>query len=171
MAERSIGIHSKPIGGQADKELLFLGFSAADQSYGLGIFTVKQILKIPRIYSIPKVPGFVKGVIDLRGAIIPILDFRERLGLGHVEPTKGRVVVAVLNGSLLGLMVDDVSEVFRATVEQIKATPDVLKEPQMGFIQGMVHTGETMYLILNPTRLLTAKELSTLENHNWSTGR
>lgn len=155
----------------AEKEdLLFLGFGVHDQFYGLGIFAVKEILKIPEIFPVPKAPAFIKGIMDLRGTIIPILDFKERLGFGSVDLAKGRVIVAVLNGKHLGLLVDSAEEVFHARVSEIKASPEMFSRNQNGFIQGMVHLKERMYLILNPGRLLTSSEKNTLESRTWTRG-
>ena len=151
-----------------EEDLLFLGFGVHDQFYGLGIFAVKEILKIPEIFSVPKAPAFIKGVMDLRGVIIPVLDFKERLGFGPVDLSKGRVVVAILNKKLLGLLVDKAEEVFHAKTKEIKAAPEMFNDSKNGFIEGMVHLKEKMYLILNPGRLLTSREQTTLENRTWT---
>lgn len=168
MAEFLDSLGEKKRRTKEEEDLLFLGFGVHDQFYGLGIFAVKEILKIPEIFPVPKAPDFIKGIMDLRGEIIPILDFRERLGFGPVDLAKGRVVVAVLNGKLLGLLVDSAEEVFHARVSEIKAAPEIFSKNQNGFIEGMVHLKGKMYLVLSPGRLLTSREKSTLENSTWT---
>lgn len=162
-------IQAKKSAASEAVELLFLGFAAGEQAYALGIFAVGEILKIPKIYSLPKVPAFLKGVIDLRGAIVPVLDFRERLGQGAVDLKTGRVVVALLGGKTAGLLVDSVEEVFRATPSDIKQTPDVYKKPGLEFIQGMTRVGDHLYLLIDPSILLTPEEVASLSRQGgWS---
>lgn len=153
---------------QAEEERLFLGFVVGDEAYAVEVGLIKEILRIPHIYSLPKVPSFVKGVIDLRGAILPLMDLKERLGLGPVSLKKGRVVVMTPGNKPIGLLVDTVVEVFRTDLRDIKAPPDMFKQPHLQFIRGMVKIGEQLYLIMNPKLLLTPQELSSLENHTWA---
>ena len=153
---------------QVEEERLFLGFTVGDQAYATEVFLIKEILKIPRIYSLPKVPAFVKGVIDLRGSILPLIDLKERLGLGSVNLKKGRVIVMIPGNRPIGLLVDAVIEVFRTVPKEIKPPPEMFHQPHLQFIRGMVRVGEQLYLILNPKELLTPQEFSTLENHNWT---
>lgn len=153
---------------QIEEERLFLGFSVGDQAYSTEVSLIKEILKIPRIFSLPKVPAFVKGVIDLRGSILPLIDLKERLGLGSVSLKKGRVIVMIPGNRPIGLLVDTVVEVFRTVPKEIKPPPEMFNQPHLKFIRGMVRVGEQLYLILNPKELLTPQEFSTLENHNWT---
>ena len=154
---------------QADEERLFLGeFIVGDEAYAVEVSLIKEILKIPRIYSLPKVPSFVKGLIDLRGVILPLMDLKERLELGPVDLKKGRVVVMIPGNKPIGLLVDTVVEVFRTDLKGIRPPPDMFRQEHLQFIKGMVRVGEQLYLIMNPKDLLTPQELSTLENQQWS---
>ena len=150
-------------------ERLFLGFTAGGQSYALDVASVREILRIPKITSLPKVPDFVKGVIDLRGAILPVLDLRERLGLGTVDLKKGRVVVMVPGGSQpLGLLVDAATEVLKALPEDILPPPEAVRQPQLAFIESVLRTPGQLYLLLKPQTILTAKDFESLEARPWS---
>ena len=154
---------------QEDTERLFLGFTVGGQSYALEVSGVREILGISKITSLPKVPAFVKGVIDLRGAILPVLDLRERLGLGTVDLKKGRVVVMVPGGSQpLGLLVDAATEVFKAGPNDILPPPDAIRRPQLSFIESIVRTPGQLYFLLRPKSILTAKEFQSLEARPWS---
>lgn len=148
---------------------LFLGFAAGDQSYAIEVAFVREILRIPKIHSLPKVPAFVKGVIDLRGAILPVLDLRERLGLGVVDQKRGRVIVMMPGGSqTLGLLVDSATEVFAAAPHDILPPPEALRQPHLAFIESVLRTPSKLYLLLKPETLLTPKEFQALESGAWS---
>lgn len=152
-----------------DPDRLFLGFEAGGQAYALEVDSVREILRIPKITALPKVPSFVKGVIDLRGAILPVLDLRERLGLGTVDPKKGRAVVMVPGGSQpLGLLVDSATEVFKAAPEDVLPAPEALRQPQLAFIESVLRTPGRLYLLLKPKTILTAQEFQALEARTWS---
>lgn len=150
-----------------EEELLYLGFTAADQAYALPISFVREILRIPKIFSYPKVPNFVKGVVDLRGTILPVLDLRERLGTGTVDRAKGRILVLVPQTQPVGLLVDRAVEVFPCAVELLKPTPELLQHAPVPFLSGTVRHGESLYFVMDPRLLLAAKEFETLENHRW----
>ena len=91
------------------------------------------------------------------------MDLKERLDLGPVDPKKGRVVVLNAGGHPLGFLVDRVLEVFSTATSALKAAPEVFRQPHMAFIQGMVRSGESLYLLLDPESVLTPKELNTLQ--------
>ena len=150
-----------------EEEVLFLGFAVGDQAYAVRIPSVREILKVPRLYSMPKVPAFVKGVMDLRGQILPVVDLKERLDLGSVDLKKGRVVVLNAGKTALGFLVDQVREVFSVAPSALKSAPEVFHQPQMAFIEGMVRSGEALYLLLEPASVLTPREMKTLEAQAW----
>ncbi len=152
---------------QKEEEILFLGFTVGDQSYATKIPFVKEILKVPRLYSMPQVPGFVKGVMDLRGAIIPVTDLKERLGLGSVETKTGRVVVVMVEKKPMGILVDSVLEVFSIPQAEVKSAPEVFQAPHMVYLEGMVRKDDRLYLLLNPRNILSPKEMQTLEKSDW----
>ena len=164
-AESLFALKKQP--SAAADETLYLGFTAADQAYALPIAVVREILRIPRIHTFPKVPPFVKGVVDLRGAILPVVDLRERLGLGTVDRAKGRILVLVPQTQPMGLLVDRAVEVFPCDGEVMKPTPDLLQQAPVPFLAGLVPRGEVLYYVLDPGLLLTPKEFETLETHPW----
>jgi purine-binding chemotaxis protein CheW len=147
---------------------LYLGMTVESQSYALAVESVREILKIPRIYSLPKVPAFLKGVIDLRGAILPVVDLRERLGYGPVDPKRGRVVVAVIGNTPVGFLVDAVVEVFSAVPGDLQPPPPMIRQQDLRFIEAMVRQEERLYLILHPPALFSPEEFASLERRTWS---
>jgi purine-binding chemotaxis protein CheW len=148
-----------------EEDLLFLGFMAADQAYALHINFVKEIFRIPRIFSLPQTPAFLKGVIELRGHILPILDLKERFNLGTVHHKKGRIIVVTVSNQMIGLLVDKVTEVFPTSPKEIRPTPQVIHKSILPFIEGIVLVKEQLYYILNPKNLLSPKEYRMLESH------
>lgn len=148
-----------------EKKLLFLGFMAADQAYSLHINYVKEILRIPKIFTLPQTPVFLKGVIEIRGNILPILDLKERFNLGSVHLKKGRVVVITVSNQMLGILVDRVTEVFATSPKDIRPTPQVIHKEILPFIEGIVMVKENLYYVLNPKNLLSPKEYRMLESH------
>ncbi len=148
-----------------EEEILFLGFMASDQAYALHINYVREILKIPKIFTLPQTPSFLKGVVELRGNILPVLDLKERLSLGSVHHKKGRIIVVTISGQSLGILVDRVTEVFPANKGEIKPTPSVIQKSILPFIEGIVMVKEQLYYILSPMNLLTQREYEMLETH------
>jgi len=148
-----------------DAEELYLGFVVAGQDYALPISCVREILRVPKVHAFPKVPAFVKGVIDLRGAILPVLDLKERLGLGAVDRAKGRVIVLVPNHQPMGLLVDRAVEVFPCPGGLLKPTPDLLRKAPVPFLAGIISREQTLYYVLDPKLLLTPREFEVLETH------
>ncbi|MFB3850539.1 MAG: chemotaxis protein CheW [Acidobacteriota bacterium] len=148
-----------------EEEILFLGFMASDQAYCFHINYIKEILKIPKIFTLPQTPTFLKGVIELRGTILPILDLKERFSLGSVHPKKGRIIVLTISNQMLGILVDRVTEVFAVSPKEIKPTPLVIHQTILPFMEGMVLVKDMLYYILNPKNLLSAREYKMLESH------
>lgn len=167
MAQLESLFNHRKLESSSEEEVLYLGFTAADQAYALPIAFVREILRIPKIFSYPKVPTFVKGVVDLRGTVLPVIDLRERLGTGSVGLTKGRALVLVPQSQPLGLLVDRAVEVFPCTAGLVKPTPDLLQHAPVPFLTGTIHHGELLYYAMDPTLLLTPKEFETLETHRW----
>lgn len=102
----------------------YLSFSLAQENYAIGVEHVLEIVRLPRIINVPDVPDYVRGVINLRGKVIPVMDIRRRFGLPVVEFTD-RTVIIVLEweGSCLGVIVDKVHDVLEIPASQIELTP------------------------------------------------
>src|SRR5271169_303212 len=122
---------------QTDKGELrqFISFSIGEEEYGLELLRVKEVIRVREITWLPKAPSFVKGIINLRGDVIPIIDLRDKFGL----PAKGntamtRVVVVEMEGRLMGMVVDSASQVVRIHADQIDPPPPVLGSFSQEFI-------------------------------------
>lgn len=145
---------------QADKNSLqFLSFSLGHEEYGVDILRVQEIRSWEPVSRIPNVPSYEKGVVNLRGAIVPIIDLRERFQLGHSAYTPLTVVV-VLQAHLgdktrvMGIVVDSVSDVVNVNKKAIQSSPSFGAKVSTEFINGLVSVNERMVMLLDVDKLL-----------------
>lgn len=143
----------------AEKEGKYLTFSLANEEYGIGILKVKEIIGMMSITSVPRTPGFVKGVINLRGKVIPVLDLRLRFGMEETAYTERTCIVVVevegSSGSIMtGLVVDAVSEVQNIRSEEIENTPSFGTRLDTEYILGMAKLGKGVKILLDIDRVL-----------------
>ena len=130
-------------------ELQIVVCELADEHYGLDIAKVYEIIRHQPITPVPRSPSFVKGVINLRGRIIPVVDLRERFGMPAAEPTKEtRIVVAESAATRVGLIVDSVSEVLILPSEAVEATPEVAAGADAEYLRGIAKLGDRLVLLL-----------------------
>ena len=116
-----------------------ISFRIDTQEYCLDIMAVREIRGWTEATPLPHSPSYVRGVINLRGAVLPILDFKARLGLGLAEPTARSVIIVVHIGKrLVGLLVDGVSEILAADRLAIQPTPNVGSETVSRFVRGII---------------------------------
>jgi purine-binding chemotaxis protein CheW len=116
-----------------------ISFRIEDQEFCLDIMAVREIRGWAAATPLPHSPSYVRGVINLRGAVLPILDLKARLGLGIVEPSARSVIIVVHIGArLVGLLVDAVSEILAASESTIQPTPNVGCETVNRFVRGII---------------------------------
>ena len=141
----------------------FLTFQLAEVGYGIEIRHVTEIIGIQKITDVPDMPDFIRGVINLRGKVIPVMDVRLRFNLPS-RPYDERTCIIVVNldGKSVGLVVDEVSEVLEIPAEQIEPAPSSSKGKNR-YIQGMGKVGEEVKILLDVSRLLYEDELEQLE--------
>ena len=146
---------------QKDK---YLTFHLDVEDYGIEIRHVKEIISIQKITDVPDLPDFVKGVINLRGQVIPTLDLRLRFGLPFKEyDERTCIIITHMNDSPVGVVVDTVNEVLDIPPEMIAPPPSVQKGAAHRFILGLGRVGEDVKIILNAGKLLHEDELEALE--------
>jgi len=138
----------------------YLTFTLGQEEYGVNILRVQGIQGWDRVTSIPHTPDFVLGVINLRGAIVPIVDLRRRFGLPAAQfgPTTVVIVVKVARPRqerTVGLVVDAVSEVCNVHPDERKPAPDFGSGVETSFIQGLVTVDERMVILLDLDRLIS----------------
>ena len=151
----------------AGREGKYLTFSLAGEEYGIGILKVKEIIGMMEITRVPQTPSYVKGVINLRGKVIPVIDLRQKFGLEAGEYTERTcvVVVEVLRDGgqvLIGSVVDSVSEVLNIKEGEIEETPDFGVEMDTQYLLGMAKAGGGIKLLLDIDSVLGNEELTAL---------
>jgi len=128
--------------GAFDAELTgqeLISFRIGAQEYCLDIMAVREIRGWTPATSLPQAPGFVRGIINLRGTVLPVVDLAARLGLGSTEPSARHVIIVVrIRGRLVGLLVEAVSEILTVDAAAIQPTPDVACDAVKTFIRGIL---------------------------------
>jgi purine-binding chemotaxis protein CheW len=141
----------------------FISFSVGEEDYGLELLRVKEVIRVREITWLPKAPSFVKGIINLRGDVIPIIDLRDKFGLGSREHTATtRVIVVEVDSRLMGMVVDSASQVVRIPADQIDPPPPVLGGFSREFITGVGKLEEKLVILLNADAVLTVEEKEAL---------
>ncbi|HBB66277.1 MAG: chemotaxis protein CheW [Elusimicrobia bacterium GWA2_56_46] len=134
-------------------------FSLSSEEYGVPITQIQEIIRLPEITRIPGMPGFIEGVINLRGRIIPVIDLRGRFGLEQKERTeKNRIVVADAGGQTVGLVVDGVSEVLQISGEQIDPIPPSMSSIDSEYLSGVAKIDKLLVILLDLAKLLNDLE-------------
>jgi purine-binding chemotaxis protein CheW len=142
----------------------YLTFALADEEYALPVLKVREIIKMMEITQVPKVPPHVKGVINLRGKVIPIVDLRLKFGFPPQDATERTCIIVVdaaLNGgrSSLGFVVDGVNEVMNIAAEEIEPTPDFGEQVNTTYMQGVAKRGAHVKMLLDLDRVLSSTSL------------
>ena len=145
-------MHDKP-----GRELL--SFRAGAQEFCIDIMAVREIRGWTPATPLPHAPGYVRGVVNLRGAILPIIDLAERIGLGRAEPTRQHVIIVVQVGAQVGaqqvgLLVSAVCDILTATEEMIQSTPDVAAPQTKAFLQGLLTIESRMLGVLRIDQII-----------------
>lgn len=152
----------------AAEGLQYLTFSLAGEEYGVDILKVQEIRGWGPVTKVPNAPAFVRGVMNLRGAIVPVIDLRLRFGLETMAYTKTTVVIVVTvqsaSGSrIIGTVVDGVSDVLNPNAADIQPPPDFGTAVHTEFISGLVTIEAGMVMLLDVDRLLSVEEMFALE--------
>jgi purine-binding chemotaxis protein CheW len=146
---------------QAQETQQFLTFLLEDQEYGLEIFKIREIRGYSPITPIPNVPSHVRGVMNLRGTVLPVVDLRMKFHLPEVEYNKFTVIViATVGEKTVGLLVDAVSDVLTVGLDAIREAPDFGTAVDTRFINGVFQSKERLAVALNLEELLTESELA-----------
>ncbi len=135
-----------------------LGFMLADEEYALDILEIKEIIRLRTITAVPRTPDYLKGIITLRGVIVPVFDLRRRLGLdeaGHGQHT--RIVVVYRGDEFAGMIVDSITHVMEVGVEEIEPPPPTIGTVEVEFIKGVTRFQERLVILLNLARVLDVK--------------
>jgi len=140
---------------QAEAGLELLCFKVASEDYAISIMDIKEIIKPREVTEVPRVPNFVKGILSLRGIIIPVFDMRLRLGLPEgTRSERERVIVVKRQGGYCGVLVDQVVQVVRIAEAGVEAPPVVLEGIDREFVQGIGRVAGRMLILLDMEKVL-----------------
>jgi purine-binding chemotaxis protein CheW len=146
------------------EERKILVFRVASEELGLDISCVREVLRQQKIYTLPKTPDFIEGVINLRGHIVPLIDLRKRLHAkkSEEEPNK-RIIICRVNQFILGLTVNSLKEIIALSREEIKPIPEMVSmQMEANVISGIARIGERIIAILDLEQIVTKKEVTEL---------
>ncbi len=150
-------------GGTDQRAGQYLTFVLAGEIYGLGILQVREIIGMTDITAVPRTPEFVKGVINLRGNVVPVIDARLKFGMPEAEQTERTCIIVVDVGETdVGFIVDEVSEVMDIPADQIEDAPSFGADVDTRFILGMSKAGEKVTILLDLAKVLAGSELAAM---------
>jgi len=150
-----------------NREGKYLTFTLASEDYGIGILKVKEIIGIMAITTVPQTPDYVKGVINLRGKVIPVIDLRLKFAMEDMAYTERTCIIVVEisgggNKIMMGILVDSVSEVLNIKSSDIEDTPNFGSQLNTDYILGMAKMGERVKILLDINRVLSDAEFAAV---------
>ena len=147
----------------------YLTFILGQEEFGIRVIKVREIMGLQEVTSVPQTPAFLKGVINLRGKVIPVVDLRLKFGLPAAEYTQRTCIIVVEvqgeNGAIMvGLIVDAVSEVLNLSGSEIEDTPDFGSKLSAPFILGMAKTKGKVKILLDIDRVVNVQEIASMDS-------
>lgn len=144
------------------KELQIVGFRIGRETFGVPISLVHEIVRVPEITAVPDAPGFVEGVINLRGKIVSVVDLRKRFGEKETADKRNRILVTEIEGKMVGLIVDSASEVLKLPESDIGPAPGVFSDDDVHYVSGVAKYRGRLIILVDLNRILQRGELRRL---------
>ncbi len=142
-----------------------ISFTVGEEEYGVELNHVKEVIRMSDITRLPDVPSYVRGLINLRGAVIPIIDLREKMGLEPTEATPlTRIIVVEVNSSVIGMVVDSASQVLRLQTEEPEPPPPSFGGASQEYITAVGKLKRGLIVLMDVGRLLAREEFARLKN-------
>ena len=140
-------------------------FELSNELYGINIAMVESIIKVQAITKLPQTPTYVKGVTNLRGSVLPVIDLRTRFALNEKEDSRQtRIMIVTLGSVKAGIIVDGVSEVLRISDESIEPLPPMVNSVDSAFLKGIVRLEDRLIILLELSKVLNLDEQRSLES-------
>jgi purine-binding chemotaxis protein CheW len=138
----------------------FLTFALGDEEYAVDVLRVQEIKGYSAVTPIPNAPHFIRGVMNLRGAVVPVIGLRETFGLAPMPYDTFSVIVVLTVGSrVIGLLVDSVADVVELEMDQIEMPPELGDRVDTSYISGVVHVGDKFTLVLSIEKILSGADI------------
>jgi purine-binding chemotaxis protein CheW len=153
--ETAVPVEEAAEDGGDEQRIELLGFMLSNEEYALDILEIKEIIRPQIVTVVPRTPDFLKGIITLRGVIVPVFDLRRRLGLEEAPQGQGTRIVVVYRGDeYAGLIVDSITQVMRVGLDSIEPTPPTVGVVEAEFIKGVTRHQDRLVILLNLNRVL-----------------
>jgi purine-binding chemotaxis protein CheW len=146
-------------GGDAQRLLVF---TLGSEHFGLLLLKVKEVLGRAKITPVPRSPIYFKGMMDLRGQVVAVIDLRERLQTKKPENEESAIMIIELNGSPMGVIVDKIDSVIPINIDDIQKTPEISTDIDPNFISGIYHGKDQLVMIIDIERVLTSEDLKMI---------
>lgn len=146
------------------QEVQLACFRIGAEFYALDIMRIKEIIRPQKLTAVPKAPAFIEGVINLRGAVVPVVDLRKRFEIqSPAIDRRTRILICALAGKIIGLIVDEVAEVRRYTRKEIQPSPQFLRGRGSEFFLGVCRRDDQLIMLLDLEKILTSGEKIDLD--------
>jgi purine-binding chemotaxis protein CheW len=146
-----------------DEVVQWVTFRLSDETYGINVMQVQEVLRVSEIAPVPGAPHYVLGIINLRGNVVTVVDTRIRLGLATSEVTDStRIVIIEGEKHVVGILVDCVAEVVDLAASEMESAPNVGNEESAKYIQGVASRGDELLILVDLNKLLTDEEWEEL---------
>jgi purine-binding chemotaxis protein CheW len=155
MANRRVDDNARTAAAAATE---FISFAVGDEQYGVNIMAVREIKDWSAITQLPNQPDYVRGVLNLRGVIVPIIDLRRRFGNGLTDATPMHVIIVIqIEGETVGLLADRVLDIIAVDQTHVQPVPKVSQDARTGFLSGLVAIDKTMTALIDLKALLPSQ--------------
>lgn len=150
---------------EQDSVLRWVTFRLGDETYGINVMQVQEVLRMTEIAPVPGAPSYVLGIVNLRGNVVTVIDTRNRFGLPPVEPDDAtRIVIIETEGHIIGVLVDSVAEVVNLQSSEIETPPNVGNNESARYIQGVYSRDGQILILVDVNKLLTTEEWGDVSN-------
>ena len=151
--------------GSEDPILQWVTFKLDNETYGINVMRVQEVLRYTEIAPVPGAPSYVLGIINLRGNVVTVIDTRQRFGLDTVEVSDNtRIVIIEADKQVVGIMVDSVAEVVYLRQSEVETAPNVGNEESAKFIQGVCNKNNELLILVELDKMMSEEEWSELES-------
>jgi len=142
----------------------FVGFRIGAEEFGINIIQVQEIIRMQDITRVPGAPAFVRGIINLRGRVIPVVDLKSRFGIADSEDlwNAPRIIITEVAGRRFGIMVDHVSEVIKIAPERIEAAPELTISIKSSYVMGVAKLDERLLILVDLEQVFSQEELELI---------
>jgi len=148
-----------------DPVLQWVTFRLDNESYGINVMQVQEVLRYSEIAPVPGAPSYVLGIINLRGNVVTVIDTRLRFGLSQTETSdQTRIVIIETENQVVGIMVDAVAEVVYLRQSEVETTPNVGNEETAKFIQGVCHKNDELLILVDLEKMMSDEEWAELND-------